>query len=399
MRTAIDWQEKRSDGFTNVQHAKMLRDAGHDWHYIAGIFGASDDAVRKAVAYAGEITEVDEKEASRLAFRTYMRKGRTQEALCLRFGEDLNWLLEETHPGLQLFKQINEWGRTVYALLPRTDDTELNIQPRIWEYHRHRSEEGMFWQPYILIQMPDNAFVDGEILIAPLFDVHFGHYGHKRQKLHNYLKWIAETPNVYTFLGGDLIENAVDDGRGMTYSQEIPPDMQVNEISKLLAPIAHKILFATTGNHERRTQKRTGIDVMEIIAGVLKVPYFSGPVYCSILGREHRWRIYAFHNNTNSQTKGGKLNSAGRPRKWTDFVNFFVSGHTHDPLANTETCIVEDPVNCCLRYVTQWTVVCPSFLRWEETYAYEANYPPPGKGGVAIHLYADGNYAALHRDM
>jgi hypothetical protein len=135
-----------------------------------------------------------------------------------------------------------------------------------------------------------------------------------------------------------------------------------------------------------------------VTAQILDVPYFNGPVYCSIMGKEHRWRIYAFHGFTNSQTKGGKLNAAGKPRIFTDFVNFYVSGHTHDPIVNPETCIVEDPERCRLIYCTQWTVVCPSFMRWEQTYAYEFGYPPPGKGGVAMRLYANGDYSANLRD-
>jgi hypothetical protein len=116
------------------------------------------------------------------------------------------------------------------------------------------------------------------------------------------------------------------------------------------------------------------------------------------MGMGHKWKMYAFHGNTFSQTKGGKVNAAGKPRIFCDFINFFVSGHTHDPLVNPETCLVEDPVLCRLTYRTQWTVTAPSFMRWERTYAYEAGWPPPGKGGIALRLYANGDYNAMLRD-
>ena len=182
------------------------------------------------------------------------------------------------------------------------------------------------------------------------------------------------------------------------YSQEIPPDQQITQICKLLAPIAHKVLFALPGNHEQRTEKRAGIDPMKIVAQTLDIPYYGGPVYCSILGMGFKWKIYAMHGSCAGQTKGGKLNAAGKPRIFTDFVQFYVSGHVHDCMVNAETCITEDPSNCRLVYRTQWVVIAPSFLGYENTYAWKAGYAPPSKGGVALRLFSTGDYDARLRD-
>jgi hypothetical protein len=332
-------------------------------------------------------------------FRDFLLTAKTLQEVEDVFGVDAAAsLLQEKYAGLSLFTQINNFGKTIYILLPEVNPDDIKIKPKEWTFHHSRSADGNFKQPYQLVQLPDSMFVSGEVLIAPLYDVHFGHQAHKREKLLSYLRWIEETPNVLSFIGGDLLENALDDGRGMAYSQEIPPDQQITEIRKLLAPIAHKILFALPGNHEHRTAKRAGIDPIKIVAQSLDIPYFSGPVYCSIMGMGHKWRMYAFHGACSGQTKGGKANAAGRPKMFTDFVNFIVSGHTHDPIVNSETCIVEDPALCRLTYRTQWVVVAPSFMRWENSYAYEAGYPPPGNGGVAIRLFANGDYDARLRD-
>jgi hypothetical protein len=45
-----------------------------------------------------------------------------------------------------------------------------------------------------------------------------------------------------------------------------------------------------------------------------------------------------------------------------------------------------------LIYPQQWTIIAPSFLRWEGTYAYRAGFAPPGAGGVSLHLYKNGEY-------
>jgi len=336
----------------------------------------------------------------RQAFRKFLLRAKTFPEIRAKFGDLSETLLAEKHPGLNLFEQINNFGEKIYILLPEVgeEDWRALVKERVWAYHTSESLEGPWKQPYQVIQMPDDAFLDDEIIIAPIYDAHLGHYAHKREKLLAYIRWIEETPNVFTFLGGDFEENALDDGRGMTYSQQVPPSLQIKRSCELLAPIAHKILFTLSGNHELRTEKRANIDPSAVVASYLNVPHYAGPVYCTILGKGRRWKIYAFHGNTSSQTKGGKLNAAGRPRRFTDFVHFYVSGHTHDPMVNNETCLVEDPERCRLTYQTQWIVTCPSFLGWENTYAYVAGWPPPGKGGVAIHLYGTGDYEAIARD-
>ena len=332
-------------------------------------------------------------------FREFLLSAKTLDEVNAVFGvEQAASLLQEKYSGFNLFRQINDYGKPIVILLPEIDQDTVKVKPREWTYYQAPSQEGNFAQPYQLVQLPDVLFKSGEVVIAPIYDAHFGHAAHKREKLLAYLRWIAETPNVLSFIGGDLLENALDDGRGMGYDQTVPPDQQIAGICKLLAPVAHKMLFALPGNHERRTEKRAGLDPMKIVAETLDIPYYSGPVYCSILGMGFKWKIYAMHGSCGGQTKGGKMNAAGKPRVFTDFIQFYVSGHVHDPIVNAETCITEDPANCRLVYRTQWVVIAPSFLGYEGTYAYKAGYAPPGKGGVALRLFATGDYDARLRD-
>ncbi|MFA5933962.1 MAG: hypothetical protein WC795_01950 [Candidatus Paceibacterota bacterium] len=322
-------------------------------------------------------------------FLKFLMKAKTEKEIFEKFGEDGKILLKESYDKYQLFTNRNNYNELLYVLLP-TISPVIEIKPKQWHYHLGKSDEGID-QPYILIQLPD---FKKRIKIAPLFDVHYGNFAHKHKKFLTYLRWIAETENVYAVLGGDLMENALDDGRGMSYDQIKSPHNQLDDMTIMLAPIAHKILFATTGNHEERTYKKTGIDVMEVLANRLHVPYFAGPIFASIMANGYKWSIYTFHGNTNSRTKGGKMNSANRPKMFTGFINFFLSGHVHDRVCENETCVVEDPINCRLVYMSQWTVIAPSFLGWEKTYAYRAGYPPPAMGGVSLELYDNGDYQA-----
>lgn len=335
------------------------------------------------------------------AFLSFLKKARTLREIKKKFESlPVEDLLKEQYDGYNIFVQINDYGEECYICLPDVS-YDVTVEKREWVfYNSYIDDEDSGYkikQAYHLIKIPDKFFdyhEDKRVDIIPLFDVHYGHYGHKYTKFIKYIEYIKDSPHVFTFLGGDILENALDDGRGMSYEQEKPPQTQLSEIIEILAPVAHKCLFIMPGNHEWRTYKRSGIDPSYFIAKKLDIPYFDGPVYCSILGKGHKWKLYAFHGRGAGQTKGGKLNSAGRPRRFTDFINWYVSGHVHEPVLDNETCIVEDPVNCRLLYKTQWTVICPSFLRYEGTYAYRQGYPPPGKGGVKLSIYANGDYIA-----
>lgn len=345
------------------------------------------------------LAEDDEQEALSHAFITFLTTSKTRAEVITAFGDHADSLLDGEYEGYNKFEQINDFGEKVWILLPQVR-TELIVRDKDWTYNVGTNDQGES-QPYIMIQMPDEVFQDanfGEcIRIAPIADVHYGHKACRVEKWLSYLRWIEETDGLYAIILGDLMENALDDGRGMSYEQDIPPQTQLDEMTQMIAPIAHKVLLMTRGNHEARTYKRTGIDPMRILAERLAIPYFSGPSIAAILAGGHKWSIYTFHGRGNAQTKGGRMNAAGVARKFTGFINFYLSGHTHDPMANSETCIVEDPINCRLIYPQQWTVVTSSFLAWENTYAYDAGYAPSGRGGVVLELYKNGEYTASMR--
>lgn len=324
-------------------------------------------------------------------FKTFLVKAKTRKELDAKFGSaEVDKLLADTYEGLTLYTQRNNYHELVYILLPKPV-REIKLLPKKYDFHIGKGDDGEE-QPYLLVKVPD---FKGKLVIAPLFDVHYGNAAHKHEKFLGYLRWIKETPNVYAILGGDLMETALDDGRGMSYDQSENPQTQLDTMTQLLAPIAHKILVSVPGNHEDRVYKKTGIDVAQVLAERLKIPYFTGPVTMSLTANTYKWTFYIFHGYGNSQTKGGKANMAARPKNWTGLVHFFVSGHVHDCIATSEMVMIEDPLNCRLLEVKQWVVVAQSFLKWYKTYAYRAGYKPPAAGGVSMELYDNGGYKAF----
>ena len=322
---------------------------------------------------------------SKEAFRKFLSTAKTEKEILKKF-KNLKFL-KEKFEGYTLYTQRNNYNEIVYILLPIHNE-EFKLEKKKFTYHIGQGNDGTP-DPYILCKIPD---FKGDVKIALLFDVHYGNFAHKKEKFLSYINWIKETPNVYAILGGDLMENALDDGRGMTYDQTENPQTQFDEMALLLAPIAHKILCSTTGNHEARTYKKTGIDVMRLLCEKLKIPYFSGPIWLSITANTYKWNLWVSHGFSNSRTKGGKMNSANQPKKFTGLIHFFISGHVHDRVCESEELLTDDPINCRLMEMKQWTIIAPSFLGWKETYAYRAGYPPPASGGVSVELLENGDY-------
>lgn len=360
---------------------------------IGKLTGQTADAVRKMGRKMGlEVVRVNKQSATKSEdkielFKKFLSKAKTEKEIVETFG-DVS-LLKHKFDGMFIYNQRNAWNEPIYILLEEPTE-EVKLKPKDWHFAIAKDEEGVE-QPYIMCQLKN---FKGKLIVVPLFDVHSGHFAHRREKFLAYIQWIANTPNVYAILGGDLMENALDDGRGMTYDQTMNPQTQLDEMTSLLSPIAHKILVSVPGNHEGRTEKKSGIDVSKVLAERLKIPYFSGPVFMDVLANGFRWSFYVQHGNTFSRTKGGKMNAAARPKMFTGLVHFFVSGHVHDKNVGSETLLIQDPVNCRLIQVEQWFVIAQSFMNWYKTYAYKAGWQPPAPGGVAMELDENGSYRA-----
>lgn len=303
--------------------------------------------------------------------------------------------------GFALFEQFSSTGERVFSV-SKQQDVPVGRQWSLWRARNH--------QPYMWAQFPRNLQAN-RIQIVPLSDVHYGARAHNLKRFKQYIDWIAANDDVFTFLNGDIIENAIDGSVGgaiyesiMTPEEQIwgSEDKQHDGIINLLRPIAHKILWAQPGNHEWRTWKKTNIDPTRIVCGELKIPYFSEPVYADILAWGHRYTFFCHHGTTGSQTKGGKLNAAARPAEFQESVDFVVMGHVHDSMANPTTRIVRKRtldangrvINFALEERAQYVVICPSFHGYFGNYGARAGYAPGSWGGVNCSLFSDGTYRA-----
>lgn len=293
-------------------------------------------------------------------------------------------ILRDVPEGYELWTTHDHTGQAVYTFFPAI--AEVKLQKPVWKFQRQPDGQPWFWY-----QFPDTDWK--MIKVVPIADVHYGHRQHLSQEFIEHIEWIKKTPNVFGFLPGDLMENALGDSiGGAVYESDKAPRKQVHDLIDLLAPIAHKILWALPGNHEDRTKKHAGIDPMEWLCDKLNIPYVDDAVHATIWWRGHCFNFFNWHGTSGSQLKGTKLNAVQRPAKFMEHVHFIIMGHLHDKITNPVPVIVRNYKTFTLELKPQYLVLCPSFLGYFGTYASKAAMEPGINGVTACEIYPNGEY-------
>lgn len=179
---------------------------------------------------------------------------------------------------------------------------------------------------------------DDSIKIIPLADLHLGATTCMLNEIKKTIKYIAETPNVYCTLGGDIIDNGVITGKvaSAVYDNVISPLKQVEMATELLRPLAAngKILAVINGNHEERTEKVANISPLYLMCCELGIQDLYRPSMAIIKinlgdrGSTNQCYTLLLHH--------GKGTNDSALKKDREFVNYFsgvdciITGHTHN---------------------------------------------------------------------
>ncbi len=254
----------------------------------------------------------------------------------------------------------------------------------------------------ILIEIPTSEFPEQTVIVpdswesiklAPLYDVHIGHGAHDAAKFARHKQWILDTPNVLTWNGGDLIENASKFSvGGGVYEQDLTPHQQVVQAILDVAPIAHKMLFMLPGNHEARTNQM-GISLGAFMAMCTDAPYWPDYAFCTIRWRGNNFRLLAHHGSGGAQTAGAQRNAARKALAWANF-DLYWTGHLHNPLADPVTRIDYDQKTGRMVERNALVVISPSYLKYFGTYAAAMQYQPGTRGLGVVELREDGRIDA-----
>ncbi len=250
-----------------------------------------------------------------------------------------------------------------------------------------------------------------ELFLVPISDAHYGNPLYSEKHFARQIKTIQETRNMYAILNGDLCESTIKASKGDIFNQVGTPQKQRDDIEKKLKPIRHKILGMTTGNHEYRIYRETGVDISKDIAKALKIPYRPEGMLLKIsfgdnnnytTGRPYTYFIYFSHGYGGARTKSAKAVKVERMGTWID-ADCYIMSHDHvvnvapdiylkpDPRTHKE--IDDNGLEWDVGKITAYRkmlVKSNAYLKWGG-YSEMGGFPPVDLSPVLIHLAGTGN--------
>jgi hypothetical protein len=185
----------------------------------------------------------------------------------------------------------------------------------------------------------------------------------------------------------------------------MPPRDQIEDVCKMLEPIAKKGLFCIPGNHEERSMRAVGLHPDEIICSKLWIPYVGYScmaVFSLNIHRKHdrtnakahykmNVSCYFHHNYGGGWTNGGKVSAAGKLRLIAPTVDATFSAHLHTTSRLPVTWF--EPGKSRVLKRTGYDYIIGSALTWNERYAEEKAKRPATIEQIKV------NFGAIHHDL
>ena len=234
--------------------------------------------------------------------------------------------------------------------------------------------------------------------IYTLSDLHLGDRNCSYKELVDQIKHIEANPSAYVILNGDLINNATTQSISDTYSETASPMEQLREATALFMPIKHKILAITSGNHENRTYRADGIDLMEIMARELGLAERYAPESVTLflrvgemsknlkqtgkpnLVRQICYVLFVTHGSGGGRREGGKINRLVDLSGIID-ADIYIHSHTHLPAVLKQAFYRADSKNSTIALVDKMFVNTNAWLKYGgygEAHGYKpASTRPP----------------------
>ena len=183
-----------------------------------------------------------------------------------------------------------------------------------------------------------------EIEIHTLADLHIGDRFADKEGIKERIQYIKDTPNAYCILNGDLMNNATKTSVSDSYAEELTPMEQVERCMELLDGIKEKNICMTSGNHEKRTYNKEGIDISKLVAMQLGIADRYSPTACIVFLRFGKARknhgrddgqvcytLYCNHGSGGGRKEGAKAIRLADMASVID-ADIYIHSHTHLPM-------------------------------------------------------------------
>ena len=244
---------------------------------------------------------------------------------------------------------------------------------------------------------------DIDILELHIFaDEHIGDECCDMERLRARIAYVANTPNAYCIMNGDILDNATKTSIGDTYTQVFNPMEQLARAVELFSPIKDKILCITHGNHENRTYKKEGINLSYLIANQLGLADKYTPTSALLFlrlgenasGRKETngsgklrqicYTLYVLHGSGGGRKEGAKAIRLADMASIID-ADVYIHSHTHLPMIMKQGFHRIDIPNSAVSLVTKLFVNTASNLDYGG-YGEAGEFKPNSKDTPVIYL-------------
>ena len=228
-------------------------------------------------------------------------------------------------------------------------------------------------------------------------DEHIGDDHCDMKRLKERIDCVANTPNAYCILNGDILDYASRTSIGDIETREFNIMGQLEKAVELFSPIKEKILCITNGNHENRSYRKEGIDISKMIAMQLGLVDIYSPTSAFVFlrfghapnkhGRKDDKVLYSLYVNHGS---GGGRKEGAKAIRLADMAgivdaDIYVHSHTHLPMTMKQGFFRTDPRNLSVTNVTKLFVNTAANLGYGG-YAAAQEYKPPSKDTPVVYL-------------
>ena len=233
-------------------------------------------------------------------------------------------------------------------------------------------------------------------------DEHIGDWHCDLIRLRQRIEYVANTPNAYCVLNGDLIDNATKTSIGDCYANEFNPMEQLKTAVALFEPLKDKIIAISHGNHENRTYRKEGIDLSYLLAAQLGLAdkYTATSAVIFLRFGEHVgnkkesngsgnirklcYTLYMLHGSGGGRKEGAKAIRLADMASIID-CDIYLHAHTHLPMVMKQGFFRIDPRNSKVACVEKLFVNTAANLDYGG-YGEAGEFKPSSKTSPIIYL-------------
>ena len=234
-----------------------------------------------------------------------------------------------------------------------------------------------------------------QIEIHTFADEHIGDAGCDIDRLKERIKYVAETPNAYCILNGDILDNASRSSIGDIETRELNIMGQIQYGVELFTPIKDKILCVTNGNHENRAYRKEGIDISRLVAAQLGISELYSPTSALLFlrfgkqsshhqNRRALYTLYCLHGSGGGRKEGAKAIRLADMSSIVD-ADIYLHAHTHLPMIMKQGFFRTDLKSSTVQCVTKLFVNTASNLNYGG-YGEAQEFKPNSKDTPIIYL-------------